>query len=242
MEEINDFQLFSEAFGQNGLSRLLTADRVAQAACFVQYLAQENAKYNLTAISDPVSVIYKHFVDSLLAQHLFCENAFVIDVGCGGGFPTIPLAIFRPDLRITAIDSTEKKIKFIKSASNVINLPVTAIVGRAEELSVGSMRESADIVTSRAVASLPILVELCLPFVRIGGYLIAMKGPGAPRELEEAKSAIEILGGSIEAVHPAVLHLPAKTTEQRIFLLIKKVKSTPAQYPRSFGQIKKKHL
>ncbi len=242
MEEKEYCQLFSDAFQLNGLSGLLTAERVNQTVRFIDYLTEENQKYNLTAICDPTSIVYKHFVDSLLASNLFSGNASVIDIGCGGGFPTVPLAIFRPDLHITAIDSTEKKIRFIDAASRIAGFSVTAISGRAEVLATSDMREKADIVTSRAVASLPILVELCLPFVRLGGSLIAMKGPDLSRELKEAKNAIKILGGNIEDIQSASLRLPHGATEQRNLLVVRKISSTPLQYPRAFGQIKKKHL
>lgn len=209
-------------------------------------LVEFNSHTNLTAITDAEGVITRHFADSLTAAPLLGSTSglSVIDVGCGGGFPTLPLAIVRPDLRFTALDSTAKKLKFVEQTASELNLPVQTLAARAEEVASpkaapsSSLRESFDLCLSRAVARLPILAELTLPFVKVGGRLIALKGADGETELAEAKTAIEKLGGSVKAVHPLTLG----SAGDRMLIEIEKIAPTPTAFPRTFGQIKKKPL
>lgn len=207
-------------------------------------LVEFNSHTNLTAITDMEGVILRHFADSLTAAPLLGNESglSVIDVGCGGGFPTLPLAIVRPDLHFTALDSTAKKLKFVEQAAAELNLPIHTLAARAEEVASPNaspcLRESFDLALSRAVARMPILAELTLPFVKVGGKLIALKGAEGETECKEAASAIEKLGGRVTALHPLTL----SSAGERLLIVVEKVAPTPAAYPRPFGKIKKKPL
>lgn len=197
-----------------------------------------NAKTNITAITEEKEIIRRHYADCLHIAALFPQNAKILDVGCGGGFPTLPLAIARNDLKITSLDSTAKKLVFIDSTAKEMGLPVSVLAGRAEELGKDpAFREQFDAVTARAVAALPILSEWCLPFVKKDGLFIAMKGSAGLEELREAENAIKTLGG-------VLLEAKKETIDQvlRYNLVIKKQFLTPPRYPRAGGAIKKKPL
>ncbi|MDE5852804.1 MAG: 16S rRNA (guanine(527)-N(7))-methyltransferase RsmG, partial [Oscillospiraceae bacterium] len=168
---------------------------------FAEMLVDWNKKINLTAIIDPEEIVDKHLVDSLLVLKALNikENANLLDVGAGAGFPSTPMAIARDDLKVTQIDSLNKRVIFLKEVVNILNLNITAIHARAEEyVKKDGQRQSFDFVVARAVAKLRCLVEYCLPFVKKEGFFIAMKGPDFESELEKANSAIKILGGSVE--------------------------------------------
>lgn len=218
-------------------------------------LVEFNSHTNLTAITDEEGVILRHFADSLTAAPLLGDTSglSVIDVGCGGGFPTLPLAIVRPDLHFTALDSTAKKLNFVGEMADELSLPVKTIAARAEELAKAPaadkkgrasapttlcLREQFDLALSRAVARLPILAELTLPFVKVGGRLIALKAAEGEVELDEAASAIAKLGGKVNALH----RLTLLSAGERLLVEIEKVSPTPSAYPRAYGQIKKKPL
>ena len=216
------------------------AEAQAEALCdYAEFLAGENEKYNLTALTAPEDVAVKHFLDSLLPLEfgLPPEGASVIDVGSGAGLPAIPLAVARPDLAVTALDATEKKVAFIAQAARIAGAKVTAIAARAEEAAKPPLRESFDVAVSRGVAALNALCELCLPFVKVGGAFIAYKGRGADEEIAEAKNAVAVLGGKLERVERAPIG-----DAERALVVIRKVKPTPAAYPRPFARIKKKPL
>ena len=214
-------------------------------------LVEVNQVMNLTAITDEDGIILRHFVDSLLISEYIEENATIIDVGCGAGFPTLPLAIMRPDLKITALDSTEKRIRYVDETAKMLGLEnVCAIAARAEDhAKLPSVRESFDYATARAVASLPILCELTVPFVKVGGKLVAMKSKGAAEEFEASRSAIRQLAGT-SSLNGAVLHEASlvgnvngeQINENRTVVVMKKLNSTPKQFPRKFAQIKKNPL
>ena len=157
-------------------------------------MLEVNQVMNLTAITDEKSIILRHYVDSLAISCYLPRGASVLDVGCGAGFPTLPLAIFRPDLRIMALDSTAKRIHYVAETAELLSLAnVTAISGRAEEYAQkAEYRECFDVVTARAVAALPMLSELCLAFVRVGGLMIAMKAQQAEEEVAAAKNGISL--------------------------------------------------
>ena len=207
-------------------------------------MSEANKVMNLTAIMEENSIILRHYVDSLLVSQLIPENSKIIDIGCGAGFPTLPLAIFRPDLSITAVDSTAKRIAYVSSTASKLELNnVTAITARAEELGHDpAYREVFDIATARAVASLPILTELCLPTVKIRGSFIAMKGAKADEELKMSQKAIQICGGKTrEVLRPSLINQD-NSRETRYLIQIDKLSATPQNYPRHFSKISKKPL
>ena len=229
-------------FEENGLTEYLNAQTRSLFYRFTHTLWQTNKSLNLTALTDVRDMILKHLADSLLVAPYFDKDAKIIDVGCGGGFPTFPLAIARPDLKITALDSTEKKINFVRNTAAELGLDnVTALCGRAEELASGDMRECYDYATARAVAALPVLTELCLPFVKVGGSFVAMKSVRIDEELAAAKkkNIFSQLGGEKE---PRIDTVCLRCDGEELFRSIsvtKKISQTPARYPRPYAQIVK---
>ncbi len=209
-------------------------------------LLEFNSHTNLTAIKDEEGVAIKHFADSLAALrfNLIPENSKVIDIGCGAGFPGLPLAHVRRDLHMTFLDSTAKKLKFTEKACHELGIDAEFLPVRAEEVSSDKKyRENFDIAVSRAVASLPVLLELSLPFVKIGGTFIAYKATGAAEELEISKKAIPMLGGKY--IETLEVQLPESSDGEVLhhsLIVVKKVKSTPTQYPRRYAQMVKKPL
>lgn len=207
-------------------------------------MLEVNESMNLTAITEQNAVILKHYADSLTVSRFIPQNASVIDVGCGAGFPSLPLAIFRPDVKITSLDGTAKRIEYVRSTAALLGLDnVTAIAGRAEEYAAkADFRESFDIATARAVAALPILSELCLPFVKKNGLFIAMKAAKGEAEIESAANAVSVCGGRLDGVDTVDLLSDAELPERRIIARFKKIAPTPAKYPRHYSQISKKPL
>lgn len=204
-------------------------------------LVTVNEYMNLTAITERNEVYNKHFLDSLTIQKAIGEmtNIKLCDVGSGAGFPSIPLAIVRDDVEVTIIDALNKRIKFLNELSNELSLTnVNAYHYRAEDY-VKEKRGFFDVVTARAVARLNILLELCMPLVKIGGYFVAMKGNLGSEELQEAKKAIEVLGGKIE--NTIKFDLPEDAGEREI-IVIKKIKPENSKYPRPFAKIKEKPI
>ena len=204
---------------------------------YYQLLVEYNAKFNLTAITEKEEVYKKHFVDSLFTSQMFKSGNY-LDVGSGGGFPAIPISIMREDINYTLLEATGKKCEFLKTIAKELNLKnVKVINGRAEEYALKEgFRESFDAVTARAVARLNILSEYCIPFVKIGGEFIALKGD-VIEELEEAKSAISILGGKLKSLEKTELF-----GAKRGVVFIEKIKKTEGKYPRSNGKIRKSPL
>ncbi len=203
-----------------------------------------NSYMNLTAITDTSGIILKHYVDSLTVSAHIPANSTVIDIGCGAGFPSLPLAILRPDLKITAIDSTAKRIRYVNETAEKIGLTnLFAIAARAEELAnKQEFRESYDVAVARAVADLQILTELCLPFVKIGGAFISMKASKGAEELRSATNAIKICGGSNPVLTNIDITADGTTFESRNLICASKTQHTPKGYPRNFGRIQKKPL
>ncbi len=218
----------------------LTDKQLQQFETYYQTLIEWNQKMNLTAITDKEDVYLKHFYDSLtISFHHHFDNQTLCDVGAGAGFPSIPLKIVYPNLKITIIDSLQKRIIFLKQLVKVLDLKdVELIHGRAEEYA-ANHRECFDFVAARAVARLNVLDELCIPLVKVGGEFIALKGLKGEEELLEAKTGIEKLGGQIDTKEEFTL---SDDKDYRYNLYLKKIKKTPNKYPRSFGQIKKKPL
>ena len=203
-------------------------------------LLEKNKVMNLTAITQPDEVVIKHFWDSLtvLGAVDIPQGASVIDVGTGGGFPGIPLLIARPDIKLTMLDSTRKKLDFIDFALQELSLTAATVHARAEEAGQGELRESFDFAVSRAVASLNVLSEYCLPFVAPGGTFCAMKGSKGSEELAEAEGAVRLLGGEVS--EKKLLRL--EYLGERTLISIKKISHTPTKYPRPSAQISKKPL
>lgn len=235
--------IFDAVFAANHLGEYATDQNKQAFARLCDHILEVNKVHNLTAIRDVPGVITKHFADSLTIAPHVPEGATLIDVGTGGGFPTLPLAIARPDLKITAVDSTAKKIAHVQNTARLFGFDhVNAITGRAEDLAQTKMRESFDCATARAVSELRILCEITLPFVKIGGNLIAMKGASGKKELEDAKNAIQALGGTLVAEHHIYLVDENSNCEERYIFIIQKTKHTPNNFPRQYAQILKKPL
>ncbi len=214
-------------------------------------LVEVNEVMNLTAITDEDGIILRHLVDSLLISEYFEPNSTIIDVGCGAGFPSLPLAIVRPDLKITPLDSTEKRIRYVNETANLLGLKnVTAVAARAEEFAnQPEHREKFDYATARAVAALPVLCELTIPFVKVGGKLVAMKAKGANDEFENSRSAIRQLAGANSLANTELIEKNLRgningefVEENRTIVVVNKLSSTHKQFPRKFAQIKKSPL
>lgn len=200
---------------------------------FSRELIEKNRVMNLTAITDARDIARRHFLDCIFIMTLHeLRNKKIIDVGCGAGFPCMPLLCCEPELDITALDSTGKRISFISDCANKMRLNINPVIGRAEEYA--KLRFQAyDVVLSRAVAPLNILSELCLPFLRIGGVFLAQKTANA-QEREEAKNAITTLGCEIANIYP--YNIPGVEGDYTV-IEIKKVKDTPEKYPRRYAKI-----
>ena len=210
---------------------------------FTEHLLEVNAHTNLTAIREPVGIIDKHYIDSLLAMELIPAGARVLDLGCGPGFPSIPLTIMRPDLEITALDSTSKKIDFVQKSAEILQLSnLKGVSGRAEDTKLRKNLGKYDIVVSRAVARLNVLCELCIPYLKIGGSLVALKGAKYDEELAEATTAIKILGAETLKTEQKKLITAENQTEMRGMIVIQAKKEAPSQYPRAYAAILKKPL
>lgn len=201
---------------------------------YMKLLIEWNEKMNLTAIIEPNDVILKHFIDSITINKYIDEQSKVMDIGTGAGFPGIPLKVLNEDVKMTLVDSLNKRVQFLKEVGKQLELTnIEYIHSRAEELAGSSLhRQQYDIVTSRAVARLTTLLEYMLPFVKIGGRCICMKGPNIIEELEEARKAIQLLGGEIETTENMLL---PDSNQERNIIIIKKVVDTPAKYPRKAG-------
>lgn len=211
---------------------------------FIKYknlLKEWNEKINITAITDDKEIDIKHFLDSLTPSNYFVGKKKIIDIGTGGGFPGLPLKILNNDLDVTLLDSLNKRIIFLNEVIKELNLTnIVATHGRAEELGrTPKHREQYDICVSRAVASLNTLSEYCLPFVKVGGYFISMKGSNIDHELKESENAINILGGKV--IKKEVIILPESDIEHSL-IIIEKKKETPTKYPRAGGKPKKNPL
>lgn len=205
---------------------------------YARLLVEWNEKINLTAITEPDEIVIKHFVDSLsiFSAVEIPEGARVIDVGTGAGFPGVAMLIARPDLDITLMDSTNKKLNVIRDILENIGLEANVVHKRAEEAGQSKdFRESYDFATARAVSNLRDLSEFCLPFVKVGGTFVSMKSAKADEEIEEGKKAISVLGGRIKEKKRFNL----EDAGERTVILIEKSSSTPAKYPRPSAKMSK---
>lgn len=219
----------------------LTEETAKRLERYAELLIEWNGKMNLTAITDPDEIIIKHFYDCLLflKHNEIPKNASVIDVGTGAGFPGLVLKIARPDIKITLLDSLNKRLTFLNEVANDLRLEVETLHSRAEDAGkTPDYREKYDIATARAVARLNVLSEYCLPFVKVSGSFVAMKGPTAPEELDGAISALKKLGGE-KAVQ---INETLPDESSRVFVKVKKISHTPPQFPRISAKISKKPL
>lgn len=224
-----------------GLGIPLTPAQLAQFDLYAQLLVEWNEKMNLTAITDPQEIVVKHFVDSLtlLTAVTPPQNATLADVGTGAGFPSVPVHIVRPDLRLTLIDSLQKRLTFLAALSQALGQQNTCVHARAEDAGrTAPHREAYDLVTARAVANLRELAEYCLPLVKVGGQFVALKGGELAEELAGAQKAIATLGGRVVKNLP--LQLPGG--DRRTLLVIAKTTHTPASFPRPRAKMLKNPL
>ena len=224
--------------GAAALGLELNEAQVAALERYAALLVEKNAVMNLTAITAPAEIARLHFLDSLSLLTLAAFRAKrVLDVGCGAGFPGVPLKLGEPSIELTLLDSTAKRMAWLSGELlPALGLEAECLTGRAEELSVGR-REGYDLCVSRAVARLNMLCELCLPYVKVGGSFLAMKGAQADDELAEANAAIRTLGGSVRRI----AEYPIGDAIHRV-VIIDKVQKTPTKYPRRFAKIKQQPL
>ncbi|UXN12024.1 16S rRNA (guanine(527)-N(7))-methyltransferase RsmG [Lactobacillus amylovorus] len=223
----------------------LTDKQKQQFKLYFKMLIEVNEHVNLTRITEEDEVYLKHFYDSITPLFtfgaVFKDGATLCDVGAGAGFPSIPLKILKPGLKVTIVDSLQKRLNFLKDLISELGLTDVELVhGRAEDVGQNKLyRERFDIVTARAVARMSVLSEYCLPLVKKGGYFVALKGPKAEDELDDGKKALEVLGGKL--IKDEELTLPAGE-EERTLVLVQKVKSTPKKYPRQAGTPRRKPI
>lgn len=223
----------------------LTDKQKQQFKLYFKMLIEVNEHVNLTRITEEDEVYLKHFYDSITPLfafgEIFKDGATLCDVGAGAGFPSIPLKILKPSLKVTIVDSLQKRLNFLKDLISELGLTDVELVhGRAEDVGQNKLyREKFDIVTARAVARMSVLSEYCLPLVKKGGYFVALKGPKAEDELDDGKKALEVLGGKL--IKDEELTLP-ESEEERTLVLVQKVKSTPKKYPRQAGTPRRKPI
>lgn len=239
MSDINILNEYGKSIGLH-----FDDTQLSQFQRYYELLIEWNDKINLTTITEYNDVMLKHFIDSvsitfgkdtnLISRLVNGESISVIDVGCGAGFPSLPLKIAFPNLKVTMLDSLNKRINFLNVVIDELGLKdITAVHGRAEDFAKpDKLRESFDICVSRAVANLSTLSEYCLPYVKVGGALVAYKAELAPDELDPGKKAIYILGGDIEKIYQFVL---PDSDYHRSLCVVSKKKVTPKKFPRKAG-------
>lgn len=238
---MNYFELMSKACTNEGLK--LTEEQYSKFIKYKDLILEWNEKVNLTAITEEEEIIKKHFIDSIKSfKFAPLKNAkSIIDIGTGGGFPGIPIKIINENSNVVLLDSLNKRVNFLNEVIKELDLKnITAIHGRAEDFSHESKyRQKFDIAISRAVSNLRVLSEFCIPYVKVNGYFISLKGPSVEEEISEAKNTINILGGKITEV----MQIEIEDSDlKHNLVIIKKVKDTSNQYPRKYGQISKKPI
>lgn len=215
----------------------LNSTQINQFYRYFELLIEYNKQFNLTSITDFKEVIVKHFIDSVLNYTYFKQNATICDMGSGAGFPGIPLKIMRPDLSITLVDSLNKRVNFLNNVIKELNLTqIAAIHSRAQELQNIVSRETFDYITARAVAPLNILLELCIPYLKINGEMIALKSINYNEEINNAKNALKLLDSSINHTEEYTLN-NTNDTYQRAIIYITKNDRTDLKYPRQKNKI-----
>lgn len=235
-------KLISVANKNQATKNLINEENAMRLEALTSHMLEVNKTLNLTAIKDEDGVILKHLVDSSAVIPFIPENATLCDIGCGGGFPSLVIAVLRPDVSVFSVDSVSKKVAYVENTAKLFGLNNESVSNeRAEVLGQGSKREGFDIVTARAVGRLNLISELCLPLVKVGGAFLAMKSLSTDEELDEAKKAIDLLGGKVENVFTYTLTDGNEEIERSI-VVIRKIKNTPQKYPRNNSQIAKKPL
>lgn len=232
-----EYDKFKEIFAAEGLD--ISKKQYEQLYAYAAVLVEWNQKMNLTGITDPLGIAVKHFLDSILPLKFadIPNGSSLIDVGTGAGFPGVPLKIYRPDIELTLLDSLNKRVNFLTEACKTSDTEAKCVHGRAEECGRDPMhREKYDTAAARAVAAMPMLAEYCLPFVKIGGMFLALKGPA--ENYKDGENAVRTLGGEIAEVKEYAL----PNGDKRTLIIVKKVSPTAAKYPRNGGQISKKPL
>lgn len=238
-----DPQQFIQELSKHNLE--ITKEQEEQFKIYFKELIETNKVVNLTRITEEDDVYLKHFFDSItplfIFSDVFKDGATLCDVGAGAGFPSIPLKILFPTLKVTIVDSLAKRLKFLQTLIEKLNLTDVELVhGRAEDVGQNpKYREKFDLVTARAVANMTVLSEYCLPLVKKNGYFIALKGPKAADELSASQKALSVLGGKI--IKDEELTLP-NSDEERTLVLVEKVKNTPKKYPRQAGTPRRKPI
>lgn len=226
------------------LGVILTDHQLTQFDRYAELLCEWNEKMNLTGITDPYGIVIRHFLDSLTLVPFLPEKATLIDVGTGAGFPAIPAAIARPDIRVTLLDSLNKRLVFLNAVVEELGLSCVSVHARAEDGGhKAELREAFDIATARAVAALPTLCEYCVPFVKKGGAFVALKGPESDNEIDTALKAAKALGATHrKTAHIQVPHTPKDGEEvfDRRLIVFEKTGNTPKAYPRPAAKIAKK--
>ena len=237
--EINTFERLLTEYS-NTINIKISKKEIDLLYRYMNLLLDWNNKINLTAITKEEDIILKHFIDSISINEYLKEKNKIMDIGTGAGFPGIPLKIINPNMEFILVDSLNKRINFLEEVAKELCLEkIQLIHSRVEDLAKNmNYREKADVVVSRAVANLRVLVEYMLPFVKKEGICICMKGPNIEEEIEEGKKAIEILGGKIEKIENILL--PGNL--ERNLIIIKKIKNTPEKYPRKAGMPAKQPL
>lgn len=231
-----NFETVSNIFDKYEIN--LNKRQYDQLCIYADFLVEYNKNVNLTAITDPVEILYKHFIDSILITKYvdFSKKSAIIDVGTGAGFPSVPIKIFYPDIKITLLDSLNKRITFLKNLCQKIEIDAEFIHGRAEIIGrMPEYREKFDISCARAVANMSLLSEYCLPFVKVGGIFAAMKGPS--ENINASLNAVDLLGGKFENDFSYEIE-----SEKRKIVIVRKVSQTSTSFPRNSSQIKKKPL
>ncbi|MBQ4140571.1 MAG: 16S rRNA (guanine(527)-N(7))-methyltransferase RsmG [Clostridia bacterium] len=235
-------EYLSEILCKNGLNSFSDIETCTKLSDFCKYLLEQNQLFNLTAIKTPESAALLHFADSLTLSEFIPQGSNILDIGSGAGFPAIPLAMARNDITVTALDSTQKRVDFINKAAKILGLTnLTAVCYRAEDVTGKEFSEHFDIVTARAVASYPILLELALPAVKVGGSFIAMKSKEVSRETQGIEKVLKTLCIGKPRYNQIQLQNDDEIFE-RCIVVIKKLSSTPPKYPRAYAQIKKRPI
>lgn len=231
-----DFNFCRNEFAKYDLD--LDHDKYLKFDIYAEFLVEYNKNVNLTAITDPVEILYKHFIDSVLMLKYagIPHDSKIIDVGTGAGFPSVPAKIYDDSLRITLLDSLNKRITFLQLLCEKLGIVAEFVHGRAEDIAkLPEYREIFDASCARAVANMSLLSEYCLPFVKVGGNFIALKGPN--EDISICSNAVKLLGGCVSRETNYEVE-----GEQRKIVIVNKISQTPTKYPRNSAQIKKKSL
>ena len=237
MAFLPEYKIFEKLFLSEGFE--ISEEQYTKFCEYARTLVEWNEKMNLTGITDPNGIAEKHFLDSILPLKFLeiPDGSKVIDVGTGAGFPGVPVKIYRPDLKLTLLDSLNKRVNFLSAACEAAGITAKFVHARAEDGGRDPRyREKFDAAFARAVAAMPVLAEYCLPYVKVGGVFAAMKGPN--ENYRDGENAVKLLGGEIADVNE--YELP--NGDKRVLIIVRKIAPTAGKYPRNGGQISKKPL